>query len=189
MFDYITNDLIHIIISYTPKESILYIATEQIQLDWKKLYKILFNEYHVDVVFTYPNNYNDEWLDGIVNRLNRYDKSIVSSGIHSLSKIDGTLYNNRDGYQSNLDIHMIEEETHDIKDMSCGDGHRLLLKKNGAIKVIGNNIFGQLGLGDTKDRREFEEVKVRTVKDIIKISCSSCHTVLLIKNGTIVGIF
>ena len=37
-----------------------------------------------------------------------------------------------------------------IKQIFCFQNHSLILKKNGEVYAMGNNEYGQLGLGDKK---------------------------------------
>ena len=66
----------------------------------------------------------------------------------------------------------------DVDQIACGSYHNILRKKDGSIWVCGYNEYGQLGLGDTTNRKTFTQVTTNTssVKEII---CGSNHSVLL----------
>ena len=43
----------------------------------------------------------------------------------------------------------------DVKQIACGNGHTVILKNDGSVLSCGNNVYGQLGLGDTASRNMF----------------------------------
>ena len=51
--------------------------------------------------------------------------------------------------------------------------------EDGKIYSCGNNWYGQLGFGDTKDRSTFEEVTLLKNEKIISISCGGEHCIAL----------
>ena len=62
--------------------------------------------------------------------------------------------------------------------------YSFLLKADGKLNVIGSNVYGKLGLGDTVDRYSFNELKLSNVKEAI----TSTHTsIFLLKNGDVYG--
>ena len=89
----------------------------------------------------------------------------------------------------------------DIKQIVCGGHHTFILKKNGERKenydslsqpasantgqgdlfAFGHNGFGQLGLGDYKDRNK--PTLIMTNQEIHKIVCGGYNTFILKKNG------
>ena len=61
----------------------------------------------------------------------------------------------------------VTTNTDDIKSVSCGAYHTLILKNDGALWGCGNNEYGQLGLGDTNNRNTY--IQVSTNNDNIKL--------------------
>ena len=53
----------------------------------------------------------------------------------------------------------------------------IFLLENGTLFSCGDNTYGQLGLGDYKDKRKFH--KVPFDKNIIQISTGFAHTLVL----------
>ena len=72
--------------------------------------------------------------------------------------------------------------SNDAKQIVCGDGHTVILKNDGSVYSCGDNIYGQLGLGNTTDRNTFTKVTTNISNDVKQISCDGHHTFIL-KNG------
>jgi len=60
-----------------------------------------------------------------------------------------------------------------IKRIECGDNHSMCIDINDKLWVFGHNVFGQLGLGDTKTR--YSPTLNESVHDIIDISSGKGH--------------
>ncbi|MCA0653955.1 hypothetical protein KWK32_010900 [Clostridioides difficile] len=71
-----------------------------------------------------------------------------------------------------------------VKDIACGLQSTYLLYNDGTLYVAGNNLYGQLGLGDKNNRDLFSLVSINDVKTI---ACGSEHTVLMTYNNDIYG--
>jgi alpha-tubulin suppressor-like RCC1 family protein len=71
-----------------------------------------------------------------------------------------------------------------VKAISSGSRHALALTDSGCVYSWGHNTYGQLGVGDEKDR---EIPTLVILKDIIveKISCGRNHSLLLSRGGDI----
>ena len=52
--------------------------------------------------------------------------------------------------------------TNDVQSIYCGNYHVLILKNDGTLFGCGRNNYGQLGLGDTKDRKTFTQIIINT---------------------------
>ena len=63
----------------------------------------------------------------------------------------------------------------DIKSVYCGGYHTLILKNDGTLWGCGNNVYGQLGLGDTTDRNTFTQITTNA-DNIKEIYCGGCYT-------------
>jgi hypothetical protein len=68
-----------------------------------------------------------------------------------------------------------------IKATAVGDDHILLLNKEGEVYSLGNNKYGQLGLGDNKSRLNSE--KIDNLPKINRIYANRNHSVCVGENG------
>ena len=73
-----------------------------------------------------------------------------------------------------------------IKSVYCGYERTFILKNDGTLWGCGNNIYGQLGLGDTTNRTIFTQV-ITNANDIKEIYCGASHTFILKNYGTLWG--
>ena len=71
-----------------------------------------------------------------------------------------------------------------IKSVYCGDCYTSILKNNGTLWGTGYNAYGQLGLGDTNNRKTFSLIGVNT-NDIKSVYCGDSHTFMLKNDGTL----
>ncbi|XP_078576873.1 putative E3 ubiquitin-protein ligase HERC4 isoform X2 [Branchiostoma floridae x Branchiostoma japonicum] len=65
----------------------------------------------------------------------------------------------------------------------AGGSHSFVLSKSGAVFGFGRNTFGQLGLGDTGDRKYPTHVKSLRSLKVTHISCGEEHTAVLTLDG------
>ncbi len=74
-----------------------------------------------------------------------------------------------------------------IGSITCGRLHNALLTENGDIYTWGCNFFGQLGLGDTKDRLFPEAVQqvveLKTRVEVLEIDCGNDFTAAISANS------
>ena len=80
----------------------------------------------------------------------------------------------------------ITTNTNDIKSVYYGEYHTLILKNDGTLWGCGRNTEGQLGLGDTTNRKTFTEI-ITNADDIKSVYCGGYHTFILKNNGTLWG--
>ncbi len=73
----------------------------------------------------------------------------------------------------------------DWVDISCGVGHVLALKRDGTLWAWGNNANGELGLGDSINRKYPQQIN--TDNDWVFISASSYASYAIKKDGSIWG--
>ena len=73
----------------------------------------------------------------------------------------------------------------DIKSVYCGTYHTFILKNDGTIWGCGYNSYGQLGLGDTTNRKTFAIIS--NVNDVKSIYCGDSCTFMLKNDGTLWG--
>ncbi|KAL9651686.1 hypothetical protein ABK040_009301 [Willaertia magna] len=81
-----------------------------------------------------------------------------------------------------------------INKIFSGNEHTFILTKQHSILVCGENEYGQLGLGDFKDRTHFEhfnffkqEQFTNNKEFIIEIFCGNGHTLFLTNKGMVYG--
>ncbi|AYV83781.1 MAG: chromosome condensation regulator [Hyperionvirus sp.] len=72
-----------------------------------------------------------------------------------------------------------------VADIHCGYDHCVLRLMDGAVMTCGENMYGQLGLGDRKDRDEFTEVSGLDNRDIVDIMAGYCVSVIRLVDGSI----
>lgn len=75
----------------------------------------------------------------------------------------------------------MEMEKQKQKQIFCGESHVILLNANGDVYSCGSNVFGQLGLNNTKDI-SFPK-KIGLLKDIKSVAVGSFHNLFLDKHG------
>jgi hypothetical protein len=61
----------------------------------------------------------------------------------------------------------------DIKQIACGNEYTIILRNDGSVWSCGENEYGQLGLGDTTDRKIFTQVTTNVNNDVKQIDCDS----------------
>ncbi|AEC03050.1 fimbrillin family protein [Parasphaerochaeta coccoides] len=77
-----------------------------------------------------------------------------------------------------------------VKSVSAGYSHTMILKTDGTLWATGRNNYGQLGVGDTTNRRTPVQVWDSTdgsvkMTDVAAVSAGSNHTMILKKDGTL----
>lgn len=71
-----------------------------------------------------------------------------------------------------------------VKMISSGWDHTLILKKDGTVWAVGNNHYGQLGIGETS-YQELEPAEVKGLTDVVAVSAGSYLSLALKKDGTV----
>ncbi|AEC01294.1 fimbrillin family protein [Parasphaerochaeta coccoides] len=69
----------------------------------------------------------------------------------------------------------------DVKEVSIGTNHTMILKTDGTLWAAGYNNSGQLGVGDNDNRR----TPVQVMTDVEAVSAGGSHTIILKKDGTL----
>ncbi|MED6263774.1 hypothetical protein CHARACLAT_008019 [Characodon lateralis] len=72
-----------------------------------------------------------------------------------------------------------------VVQISVGGEHSFALSASGCVFGWGRNDCGQLGLGDTEDRKTPMPVSCLNMKKVVHISCGKEHTVVLTKDGAV----
>ena len=73
-----------------------------------------------------------------------------------------------------------------IKSIYCGSNYTVVLKNDGTLWGSGWNNYGQLGLGDTNNRKIFTQITTN-INNIKSVYCSKYHTLILKNDGTLWG--
>ena len=107
-------------------------------------------------------------------------------------KNDGTLWGCGENRNSQLGLENVNTTSiftviginpGNIKSVYCGSDYTLILQNNGTLWGCGYNDKGQLGLGDTTDRKTFTKI----IDNIKLINCGYRHTIILKNDGTLWG--
>ena len=80
----------------------------------------------------------------------------------------------------------ITTNANNIKSIYCGYYYILIVKNDDTLWGCGDNRFGQLDLGDTKDRTTFTQSAVN-IHDMKSIYCGSSYVLMLKSDGTLWG--
>ena len=75
------------------------------------------------------------------------------------------------------------ETMKDVVLVCCGDGHSLVVTKDGSLWATGSNLSGELGLGDTLNRYLFE--KAVDMLDVVSISCGQSFSMVIQRGGSL----
>ena len=124
-----------------------------------------------------------------------YEKSriTISSRIARSSFMikDGFLYST--GYNNNGQLALNDTVDRDVftntgisnvKSVSNGEFHTIILKEDGSVYGVGSNYSGQLGmnLGSNFSTSSFIKLNISNVK---KVACGSWHTIILKEDGSV----
>jgi alpha-tubulin suppressor-like RCC1 family protein len=122
-------------------------------------------------------------------------KQIACGENHTfILKNDGSLWGTGYSFQGQLglgDINRMATFTqvttninNDVVQVACGYDHTFILKNDGTVWSCGYNDKGQLGLGDTTNRKTFTRVTTN-ISDVKQIVCGRYHTFILKNDGSI----
>jgi alpha-tubulin suppressor-like RCC1 family protein len=77
--------------------------------------------------------------------------------------------------------------TSPIKEIDSGYYYNIILCEDNSLWVVGNNTYGQLGLGDTTQRNIFTRITKPKdmISDVKKVYCSIYHCFLLLKDNSL----
>lgn len=134
-------------------------------------------------------NYNFQQLIYLGQQLKyRQYKKIAASPTHTLIVSKGEVYSCGEGA---LGFTNIDESNELIKidglkniiEVAVGSNHSMALDNMGRVYVFGNNDSGQLGLGDSIDRKT--PTMIPNLPKIVNISCSLSSSSLLSEDGNV----
>eukprot|EP01065_Artemidia_motanka_P015603 TRINITY_DN19353_c0_g1_i1.p1 TRINITY_DN19353_c0_g1~~TRINITY_DN19353_c0_g1_i1.p1 ORF type:complete len:1656 (+),score=411.86 TRINITY_DN19353_c0_g1_i1:65-5032(+) len=77
-----------------------------------------------------------------------------------------------------------------LRGVRCGSGgfaHTLLLAHDGSVYASGANESGQLGMGDTDPRHQFELVRSLEGKRVRDVACGASHSVAVLQSGEVLA--
>lgn len=74
-----------------------------------------------------------------------------------------------------------------IRQLAVGHDHSLFLTAEGRVFGCGYNNYGQLGLGDTRDRQRPKEIKAFSGIKIQQMATGPCHSLFLTQDGRVFG--
>ena len=69
-----------------------------------------------------------------------------------------------------------------VKDVSCGIFHTLVLLENGEVSASGGNSFGQLGVGNKESSSVFIKIPSLSDKNVVQVSAGQ-HSGCITSNG------
>jgi len=124
----------------------------------------------------------------------KYFKIITGGAHHSfIQRSDGTVWaaGRNDYGQLGLSDNVgrnvfvqLDSTFNNCKTIVCGEHFTVIQKSDGTVWVTGRNVYGQLGLGDTVDRNEFEQLPLKYT-NAKKIRAGSDFLIIEKKNGRV----
>ncbi len=137
----------------------------------------------------------DDMLLSVINQLNSTDLlllCLICRRFHNIMKSNEFLYLIRrklsiqtglDTNSFNIRILMRMCKLPRFKDISAGGSHSLILTNDGSVYSVGENISGQLGLGDVNSRKRPELIP--NLQNIVAISAGASYSLVLNKMGQV----
>ena len=123
-------------------------------------------------------------------------KDIISGGYHGfVIKNDNTVWSC--GYNGSGQLGLIDTESRatftqvttrsdNVKYITCGFNHTLVIKNDGTLYVTGENGYGQLGVNETADRYSFTQVPNLTA-NIIAAYAGEDFSIIIDDEGIVYG--
>ena len=105
------------------------------------------------------------------------DNTLWGCGLNSQGQLGLGDTNNR------TTLTQITTNVDDIKSIYCGKEYIIILKNDGTLYGCGYNGYGQLGLGDTSNRKVFTKI----TNNVKSIYCGYNHTLILKNDNTLWG--
>jgi alpha-tubulin suppressor-like RCC1 family protein len=81
------------------------------------------------------------------------------------------------------DLHLGENVG--IKHVACGMFHTVVVCDDDTLRVFGNNVYGQLGLGHTRDENSPQTLNLGENVKIKNVACGYSHTVVVCDDNTL----
>ena len=121
-------------------------------------------------------------------------KSVCCGGNHTfILKNDGTLWGSGANNYGQLGLGdttnrntftQVNTNANNVKSVYCGRNHTLMLKNDGTLWGCGDNSYGQLGLGNTANRKTFTQITTNT-DDIKSVYCCRYYNIILKNDNTL----
>ncbi|XP_064619706.1 uncharacterized protein LOC135483104 isoform X2 [Lineus longissimus] len=78
--------------------------------------------------------------------------------------------------------HLLRTFTHLVVDqVACGEKHSLFLIQDGTVGAVGNNCYGQLGIGDCAEATIMQ--KIESLSEVKAIACGANHSLAVGNDG------
>ena len=71
-----------------------------------------------------------------------------------------------------------------VRQIACGAYHRVFLLKDGTVRTVGSNDYGQCGTGTSRDNIS-ELYTIPNLTNVKQIACGAHHTAFLLEDGTV----
>lgn len=190
------KEILFNLIKFNPTDIIKYLLKKNLIFDWKKIYYFIFKENVINPPYLYPYNYENIWINGIINRSSILENSNFKNKNYKIVKNGNLMLSTnkltRLGSKKNKKLQYVTDKSgKKIKNVSkiySTKENQFILLKNGKIMSCGNNEHGQLGFNDYSERNKFELIpNVKNVKHIILSSNDKIvkHVFLILKNGNL----
>ena len=75
-------------------------------------------------------------------------------------------------------------DLNNVKQVACGGYHTVFLLKDGTVRTVGYNHFGQCGTGKTSNT-QLSLYKIPNLNNVKQVACGVHHTVFLLEDGTV----
>jgi alpha-tubulin suppressor-like RCC1 family protein len=122
-----------------------------------------------------------------LNFLSKYTEQINISAVHKhgfyIKNGNVCVFEKAINNIPNTYIPVLVRNLNNIKQVSAGSYHTLVLTKEGQVYSFGRNELGQLGLGHTKTI--IDPTSIPNLKNIVQTSAGENHSLLLTQNGEI----
>ncbi|AYV84128.1 MAG: chromosome condensation regulator [Hyperionvirus sp.] len=120
-------------------------------------------------------------------------EEVICNPYHTIIRLtDGTLMHSGadigeiDSYRIKNKFTEIKNIPKNIAKIISGRFHTIIMLTDGTLMGCGRNTYGQLGMGDFTSRNSFEEIP-EIPKNIAEVVCGYTHTIIRLRNGTIMS--
>ena len=159
----------------------------------KKIKYILSNRYSENELYLldihgYVWNFNLKYNSFKVLQLPFLVKNIfISKNYLYMIDMDSMLRKTNSNLQSCKYFPIISVSENKINEVSCGNNFMFIICENNSIWTFGDNQYGQLGLENQQNSKEFIELKSKILQNeiISSISCGENHSMFLSKSKNI----
>lgn len=186
LFSFFPNPLRALIISYDPSISNYFNHTILNKKEWKNLFRECYNfSYTCDIdYYEYFKNKSKKriFLSKSMEHhflFLRPDNTLLAYGENYFGQLDNNLGFNMGGKKIQKIIKPCEKKI--IETISVNN-YSMILLEDGSVLASGFNQNGQLGFGDNKNRKEFQEIK-SFPKNIETVYCKEFYILLKDNDG------